>query len=651
MNTLKSNIDNSVDPKSDFYGYACGGWQKSHPLEGEYAIFGTFNLLGEEARRQVRDLIENLAADPDASVRDSIAQKVNDIYRQGLDMKERDRLGITPLLPMLERVEKMRKEDLTEILIWMMQGLESPFFTLGVGPDPADSDMNILHIGEAGLGLGDRDYYLVKNDTNGRILEAYHKYINRIMTLSGYDQESAERIWNSVIGIETEMARHKLTREERRDPMKRYNMRTLAEIRELYPLTDWDKLFEGVGLRNVKGANLSSPDYLGFIDSYIPRLTERELKDFLIAGIVMESTGVLGEDFYNADFELYDRVMSGTEEKKPLWKRAMTIPNSMFGEAIGQLYVEKYFPEKNKMYMLRLVENLRKALGSHIRSLQWMGAETKEKALDKLASLRVKIGYPDKWKDYSEIHIDPSRSYAENVLEASRWFTRDNFSKLDKPVDKEEWFMTPQTVNAYYAPSINEICFPAGILQPPYFDINADDALNYGAIGVVIGHEMIHGFDDQGRRYDKNGNLSNWWSDEDETKFKRLTEKLVKQFDAVEVAPGVHANGTFTLGENIADQGGLRVALTAYRDNCTESAGREIDGFSPCQRFYLSYAGVWASNIRPEEILSRTMSDPHSLARNRVNVTLRNIEPFFDAFGIGEGDAMYLPADERVIIW
>ncbi len=541
MNTLKSNIDNSVDPKSDFYGYACGGWQKSHPLEGEYAIFGTFNLLGEEARRQVRDLIENLAADPDASVRDSIAQKVNDIYRQGLDMKERDRLGITPLLPMLERVEKMRKEDLTEILIWMMQGLESPFFTLGVGPDPADSDMNILHIGEAGLGLGDRDYYLVKNDTNGRILEAYHKYINRIMTLSGYDQESAERIWNSVIGIETEMARHKLTREERRDPMKRYNMRTLAEIRELYPLTDWDKLFEGVGLRNVKGANLSSPDYLGFIDSYIPRLTERELKDFLIAGIVMESTGVLGEDFYNADFELYDRVMSGTEEKKPLWKRAMTIPNSMFGEAIGQLYVEKYFPEKNKMYMLRLVENLRKALGSHIRSLQWMGAETKEKALDKLASLRVKIGYPDKWKDYSEIHIDPSRSYAENVLEASRWFTRDNFSKLDKPVDKEEWFMTPQTVNAYYAPSINEICFPAGILQPPYFDINADDALNYGAIGVVIGHEMIHGFDDQGRRYDKNGNLSNWWSDEDETKFKRLTEKLVKQFDAVEVAPGVHA--------------------------------------------------------------------------------------------------------------
>ena len=577
MNTLKSNIDNSVDPKSDFYGYACGGWQKSHPLEGEYAIFGTFNLLGEEARRQVRDLIENLAADPDASVRDSIAQKVNDIYRQGLDMKERDRLGITPLLPMLERVEKMRKEDLTEILIWMMQGLESPFFTLGVGPDPADSDMNILHIGEAGLGLGDRDYYLVKNDTNGRILEAYHKYINRIMTLSGYDQESAERIWNSVIGIETEMARHKLTREERRDPMKRYNMRTLAEIRELYPLTDWDKLFEGVGLRNVKGANLSSPDYLGFIDSYIPRLTERELKDFLIAGIVMESTGVLGEDFYNADFELYDRVMSGTEEKKPLWKRAMTIPNSMFGEAIGQLYVEKYFPEKNKMYMLRLVENLRKALGSHIRSLQWMGAETKEKALDKLASLRVKIGYPDKWKDYSEIHIDPSRSYAENVLEASRWFTRDNFSKLDKPVDKEEWFMTPQTVNAYYAPSINEICFPAGILQPPYFDINADDALNYGAIGVVIGHEMIHGFDDQGRRYDKNGNLSNWWSDEDETKFKRLTEKLVKQFDAVEVAPGVHANGTFTLGENIADQGGLRVALTAYRDNCTESAGREID--------------------------------------------------------------------------
>lgn len=651
MNILKDNIEISVNPKSDFYGYACGGWQKSHPLEGEYASFGTFNVLGEQARRQVRDLIENLGEDPQASVRDTIAQKVNDIYRQGLDMEERNRLGITPLLPMLERVEIMRKEDLTDTLIWMMQGVESPFFTLGVGPDPADSDMNILHIGEAGLGLGDRDYYLVENETNTRIIDAYHKYIDRIMTLAGYDTESAERIWDSVIRIETEMARHKLTREERRDPMKRHNMRTLAEIKEQYPHTEWEKLFEGVGLQNVKGANLSSPDYLKFIDSYIPQLTERELKDFLISGIIMESTGVLGEDFYNADFELYDRVMSGTEEKKPLWKRAMTIPNSMFGEAIGQLYVEKYFPEENKLYMVGLVENLRKALGVHIQALPWMSQETKEKALDKLNALRVKIGYPDKWKDYSGIHVDPARTYVENVLEASKWFTHDNYSKLDKPVDKDEWFMTPQTVNAYYAPSINEICFPAAILQPPYFDINADDALNYGAIGVVIGHEMTHGFDDQGRRFDKNGNLSNWWTTGDETNFKQLTAKLVEQFDAVEVAPGVHANGTFTLGENIADQGGLRVALTAYRDNCKESAAREIDGFSALQRFYLSYAGVWASNIRPEEILSRTMSDPHSLARNRVNVTLRNIEPFFEAFDIQEEDEMYRPIEERVIIW
>lgn len=651
MNILKDNIDNSVNPKSDFYGYACGGWQKSHPLEGEYASFGTFNVLGEQARRQVRDLIENLGEDPKASVRDTIAQKVNDIYRQGLDMEERNRLGITPLRPMLERIENIRKEDLTDTLIWMMQGVESPFFSLGVGPDPADSDMNILHIGEAGLGLGDRDYYLVENETNTRILDAYHKYINRIMTLAGYDAESAERIWDSVIRIETEMARHKLTREERRDPMKRHNMRTLSEIKELYPHTEWEKLFKGVGLQDVKGANLSSPNYLKFIDSYIPQISEREMKDFLISGIIMESTGVLGEDFYDADFELYDRVMSGTEEKKPLWKRAMTIPNSMFGEAIGQLYVQKYFPEENKRYMVGLVENLRDALGKHIRQLPWMSDETKAKALDKLEALRVKIGYPDKWKDYSGIHVDPERPYVENVLEASRWFTRDNFSKLDKPVDKDEWFMTPQTVNAYYAPSINEICFPAGILQPPYFDINVDDALNYGAIGVVIGHEMTHGFDDQGRRFDKNGNLSNWWTDEDEANFKTLTAKLVEQFDAVEVAPGVHANGTFTLGENIADQGGLRVALTAYRKNCKESVSREIDGFPALQRFYLSYAGVWASNIRPEEILSRTMSDPHSLARNRVNVTLRNIEPFFEAFDIKEGDEMYRPAEERVIIW
>lgn len=648
---LSENLDPTIDPKQDFYGYACGGWQKKHPLEGEYSAFGTFNVLGEQSRKQVRELIENLGENPEASKRGTIAQKINDLYRMGLDMERRNRQGIEPLLPILEKIESMEMKDFNKIIAWINLGIASPFFSYGVGPNPADSDMNILHIGEAGLGLGDRDYYLEENETNARILEAYQVYVKRLMELCGYDSETSGRVWDTLIRLETEMARHKKTREERRDPMKSFNLKPMDEICSLYGNIDWKEIFRLTGLPEVASANVSSTGYLEFINSFLPTLTLREIKDVLLFKAITNSTGVLGEEFYDADFELYDRVMSGTEEKKPLWKRAMSIPNSMLGEAIGQLYVEKYFPADNKRYMVGLVENLRKSLGKHISALEWMGAETKEKALDKLESLKVKIGYPEKWKDYSGIDIDPEKSYLENVLAASEWYTKDNFSKLGKPVDKDEWFMTPQTVNAYYAPSINEICFPAAILQPPYFDPEADDAFNYGAIGVVIGHEMTHGFDDQGRQFDKTGNLSNWWSADDEARFKELTNRLVEQFNEVEVAPGVHANGTYTLGENIADQGGLRVALTAYLDNCEESAAKETDGFTALQRFYISYAGVWAQNIREEEILVRTKSDPHSLAKNRVNVTLRNIAPFFEAFSVGEGDAMFRPESERVIIW
>ena len=389
------------------------------------------------------------------------------------------------------------------------------------------------------------------------------------------------------------------------------------------------------------------------MSTYLPSLPIQKVRDYLVLIAISEGTGTLSEAFYEADFELYDRVMSGTEEKKPLWKRAMAIPNSMFGEAVGQLYVEKYFPEANKKYMKRLVENLRTALGKHIEELPWMSDATRQKALEKLSVLKVKIGYPDKWKDYSEINIDPGKSYQENVLAAAVWFTEDNYSKLHKPVDRDEWHMTPQTVNAYYSPVVNEICFPAGILQPPYFDVTADDAINYGAIGVVIGHEMTHGFDDQGRQFDLHGNLSNWWIAEDEEKFNKLAAGLEEQFNEVEVAPGVHANGKFTLGENIADQGGLRIARTAYLHAVEQSGNQasDIDGFTPMQRFYLGYAAVWASNIRPEEILVLTKTDPHSLAKNRVNVTLRNIAPFFEAFDIKEGDKMFRLEKERVIIW
>lgn len=657
MNDIKKhgidrlNLDESADPRQDFYQYATGGWQKSHPLEGEYSRFGTFDALNEQSRIQIQELIKGLEQNPESKIEGTIAQKISDLYAQGMDMERRNSEGSTPLRPLLKRVESFKRENLASELAWLHKGIDSTFFGIGVGPDVADSEINVLHIGEVGLGLGDRDYYLEKSETNDKILAAYETYVKRIMTLAGYDESSAERIWDTVITLETEFAKHKKTREERRDPLKRYNMRDIKTLVAEYPNIPWVDFFKASGLKEVTKANVSSVGYLEFINSYLPELSDRQIKDMMAYGVVSSSIGVLSEEFYDASFELYDRVMSGTEEKRPLWKRAMSIPNSMFGEAVGQLYVKKYFPEKNKKYMERLVDNLRKSLGKHISELSWMSDETKQKAQGKLDAFSVKIGYPDKWKDYSEIKIDPKRSYLENVLEAAVWFVEDNYSKMDKPVDKSEWFMTPQTVNAYYSPSQNEICFPAAILQPPFFDITADDAQNYGGIGVVIGHEMTHGFDDSGRRFDKHGNLANWWTPEDEENFNKLTSVLQQQFDEVEVAPGVHANGKFTLGENIADQGGLRVALTAYRDFAGGNAASDIDGFTPLQRFYLAYGAVWAGNIRPEEILVRTQTDPHSLAENRVNVTLRNIEPFFQAFNIGPDDKMWRAPEERVIIW
>ncbi|MBD5275188.1 MAG: M13 family metallopeptidase [Bacteroides sp.] len=645
------NLDPTVSPKEDFFLYACGGWKEKHPLTAEYSRFGMFDLLRENAREQLKDLIVNLSQHDDAKTVGTVAQKVSDLYAMGLDEERLNREGATPLLPIIDRIADADTSKMDELLAWQHSGIGGSFFGTGVGTDAMNSDMNILHIGEVGLGLGDRDFYLEKNERNEEILTAYRKYVMRLMELIGYDEAAQERVWNAVIKLETEFARHKMTREDRRDPRKRYNIMTIEEIRNKFPDFNWDSYFNLLGLDGVDKANIANPAFTEFITSYMKTLAQQEIKDYMTFESVNDATGLLSDDFINASFDFYDRVMSGKEELEPRWKRAMRIPNSMLGEAVGKLYVEKYFPEENKEYMMKLVENLTKSLGKHIEELPWMSDETKAKALDKLSTFNVKIGYPDKWKDYSSIHIDPAKSYLENVLEASKWYVKDNYSKMNKPVDKEEWYMTPQTVNAYYNPTTNEICFPAAILQPPYFDPKADDALNYGAIGVVIGHEMTHGFDDSGRQFDKNGNLAEWWTKEDSERFKALADKLVEQFDAIEVLPGVHANGRFTLGENIADQGGLRVALTAYLDSNHDDPAADIDGFSPLQRFYISYASVWAENIRDEEIQLRTKTDPHSLGSLRTNATLRNIDEFHEAFGIEPGDSMWREKDERVVIW
>lgn len=650
----KKNLDPNTKPGQDFYEYACGGWMAANPLPGEYSRYGTFDVLRENAKKQLQELIINLENNPETKVKGTNAQKVSDLFAQGMDSVRLNREGAQPMLPYLEKINSAdlsTKKGVAEMLGWMHRGIGSPLFGSGVGADAKNSDMNILHLAEVGLSLGDRDYYLEKSEDNDRILHAFHKYVVDIMQLSGYSEQEAERAWETVIRLETEFAKNKMTREQRRNPQLRYNIYTIDELRSSFPNIDWDTYFSALGLENPDKANVASVEFYKFLNDFLPTLTEQELKDLLSYEFITESSNLLSDPFIDANFDMFSRTLSGATEQQPRWKRAMGIPNSMLGEALGELYVAEYFPPENKEYMVGLVENLRTALGKHIDNLTWMSAETKAKAHQKLDGFTVKIGYPDKWKDYSAITIDPEKSYLENVLAASRWFADDNYSKLGKPVDKTEWLMTPQTVNAYYMPTTNEICFPAAILQAPYFDLSADDAINYGAIGVVIGHEMTHGFDDQGRQYDVNGNLNDWWTPADAENFTKLADALAAQFDAVEVAPGVHANGKFTLGENIADQGGLRVALTAYLNTLAGKTPRDIDGFSPLQRFYLGYANLWAGNIRDEEILVRTKTDPHSLGRNRVNVTLMNIAPFFSAFNIKEGDKMYRPENERVVIW
>lgn len=644
------NLDLKVNPKDDFYRYACGGWIESHPMKAEHSRYGVFDYIYDKSRRQLKKLITNISSHPEADKRGTIAQKVKDIYNQVLDVERLNREGVLPIKSILAKIEQMDVKNLSEEIGKLHLGYADVFFGSGVTIDSKDSNAHLFGLTEVGLTLGDRDYYLEENDTNANILREYRLYLKAMMRLAGYNPKEANRISRTVENLEREFAKHKHTREQRRDPNLRYNLFSLKELKRRYKFIDWDTYFKTLGIKPRK-LNITNPEFFDFIGSKINTLSEREIKDYFAYDVVSSASGLLGESFEKINFRLFEKVMSGVKRRRPRWKKAMGMVNSMFGEAIGQLYVEKYFPERNKEYMKGLVENLRKSLSQHISDVGWMSEETKRKAQEKLAVLKVKIGYPDKWKDYSEIDIDSLKSLWENVFNASLWFIRDNLNKLNKPVDKEEWHMYPQTVNAYYSPINNEICFPAGILQPPYFDINADDALNYGAIGAVIGHEMTHGFDDQGHQFDKDGNLNSWWTSEDEENFKKLSDRLVEQFNKVEIAPGVFANGRFTLGENIADQGGLRIALTAYLDNAMRSKETSEKGFSPLQRFYLAYAGVWASSIREEEKVARVKRDPHSLEENRVNETLRNIKEFFEAFDIHEGDKMYRPEKERVVIW
>ena len=642
----RNNLDESIAPQEDFYQYACGGWMKANPIKAEYSRFGTFDKLGESSREQVKSLIENL--DVKNAAKGSITQKIGDLYAMGLDSARLNKEGAAPIMKDIKKINKTKRKDIIDLMSSMI-GVNA-FFGTGVDADMMNSNMNTMYWQQGGLGLGDRDYYLEDSENSNAIREAYKTYLKTISSLIGYNEKEQNRFVTNVMSIETALAKAAMTREELRNPMASYNPMTIEQISQQYPNVDLNRYFKNQGLSNVSVVIIGQPKSFAAVDSIMKNASEQELRDYITAGYISSAASYLSDDFINAEFEL-SKAVSGVQQLQPRWKRALSVPNGMLGEAVGQLYVEKYFPQSSKDKMLELVNNLKVALGQHIDNLTWMSDATKAKAHEKLATFTVKIGFPDEWRDYSGINIDPKKSYWENIKAAIKFNVDFNLADYGKPVDRNRWYMPPQTVNAYYSPLTNEICFPAGILQAPFFNPEADDAENYGAIGVVIGHEMTHGFDDQGRQFDKDGNLKDWWTPEDAEAFNKLAEQLVAQFDEIIVLGDTHANGRFTLGENIADQGGLRVAFTAYQNSLKGKERKDIDGFTPEQRFYLSYANVWAANIRDEEILSRTKTDPHSLGRWRVNATLRNLQPFFDAFNVKDGNKMFRSENDRVVIW
>ena len=647
-----SNLDNSVKPSADFYQYACGGWMKLNPLGAEYARYGSFDVLGENNQKQLKDLVLKLAAQKNE--KGSVAQKVGDLYKIGMDTVTLEKQGAEPIQAELQKMSKLQRNQLSQTLAELALEGQNPFFGLFGAADPDNSDMTIAYVWQTGLGIGDRDYYLAADQQN--IRDEYVKLMAKMFNISGYSKlvgfagretELAQR----VLAMESMMANYFMDKITMRDPYKTINKCTPADFQKMIPAIDFNAYTKALGLSNLNIINVGQPEYFKGLNNILMTTDMEVIRAYLAWNIINSAASYLSDEFVNADFNFYGKVLSGRQENRPRWKRVIGTVDGCLGEALGQMYVKNYFPAEAKARMEQLVKNLQWALGERIKASTWMTAETQKAALDKLAAFTVKIGYPDKWRDYSNLTID-NDSYYANVVRARRFESAYALSKIGKPVDKSEWLMTPQTVNAYYEPNTNEICFPAGILQPPFFDMNADDAFNYGAIGVVIGHEMTHGFDDQGRNYDLNGNLADWWTAADSKSFEERAQVLIDHFDAIEVAPGVHANGSYTLGENIADNGGLNVSYTAFQKAIKDGAIKgDMDGFTPEQRFFLAYAGVWAANIRPEEVLRRTKEDVHSLGMWRVNGTLPHIDAFYKAFNIKEGDPMWLAPEKRAKIW
>lgn len=643
------NLDTSVNPEDNFYLYANGGWLENNPLPDDRSRYGSFDQLADSARRQVRELIKRTAGQNHE--KGSAAQKIGNFYASGMDMDARNQDGLKPLKKELRNIEKAKNnEAVFEVISQMHHDGLSALFTLYGTADAKNSEMVRTHLMQGGLGLPNRDYYTDSDDRTVNIRKKYKEHISKMMILAGESDANAQKSAQNILNLETRLAKKSMTPLELRDPHKRYNKMDLAELKELAPRTEWDFYFETLGIGDPEVIIVGQPDFFSEMNSMLQDIPTQTWKAYLKWNLINSTAPYLSDDFSEQNFNFYGKVLRGTEKQRPLWKRVQDVTSGSMSEALGKVYVEEYFPPEAKERMLELVSNLKVALSERISDAPWMSDETKSKAQDKLKTMNVKIGYPDKWRDYSELQIK-KQPYVRNVMAARAFNRQYNINKINKPVDPAEWHMPPQMVNAYYSPSKNEIVFPAAILQPPFFFMDADDAVNYGAIGVVIGHEMTHGFDDKGRQYDKEGNLHDWWTEKDAENFDKRAQVLVKQFNQYRVLDTLRADGELSLGENIADLGGLNIALTAFNKTEQAQSDEKIKGFTPRQRFFLSYAQIWAQNIRDEEIVKRTREDVHSLGKFRVIGPLRNMPEFHDAFDITKGDYMYLPEAQRAMIW
>ncbi len=647
----KANMDLTAKPGTDFFAYAGGGWMAAHPLTPEFSRYSQFEALAENGNRQLRELIEQLAATKHAQ--GTLEQKIGSFYRLAMDSVRRNKEDYTPIKATLAEVEAvtMRKDLQYEMARLQSLGI-SNFFSIGCEADLKDAKWNLMQVSQGGLSMGERDYYLGEDEPTVKVRNAYREYVKSLFLMTGKTEAEAAKGMEAVLAVETSIAKASYSAVQLRDVEGNYHKMSYKQLLADYPGIEWNTLFRVNGVPAFSHITVNQPEPIHEVERILAEQPVEDIKAYLYYKVVDDAANALSDRFRAASFDFYSKTMGGAEQDRPRWKRAVSAVQGALGMAVGKMYVEKYFPESSKKRMLELVSNLQTALGQRIDQQKWMSDETKRQAHEKLASFYVKIGYPDEWMDYSKLDIDESQSYYANAVRASR-FASDYFieKRVNKPTDRNEWLMTPQTINAYYNPTTNEICFPAGILQPPFFNAEADDACNYGAIGVVIGHEMTHGFDDQGAQFDKDGNMRNWWTDQDKADFGRRTKVMADFFDKIEVLPGLKANGSLTLGENIADHGGLNIAYQALQNATKSSPLADKDGFTPAQRFFLSYAFIWSSNIREEMLRQLVKTDVHSPARWRVNGALPHIDAWYDAFGITESDPLFVPKAERVDIW